>query len=188
MAEEWKPIPGYEGLYEASSLGRIRSLDHVAQCRNRWSEYQRVFPGQILRQAASKTTGYNFVTLCNGKGGRANALVHRLVAAAFYGACPNGQIVLHIDGVKGNCSAANLRYGTPKENSADAAMHGHQACGQRQGSSKLDDASVMEIRRLSGAVPQRNLAKRFGVSQGTIGFITRAETWRHLLPDHPTPS
>ena len=94
--EAWRPVPGYEGLYSASSLGRVRS-DRGGKG---------TYPGKVL-QFGRNFTGCPTVSLC--RGGRLRTyLTRRVVAAAFLGAPLEGGLVKHRDGDRSNCSADNL--------------------------------------------------------------------------------
>jgi len=97
--EIWKDIPGYEGEYQASNLGRIRSL-------------------KILKAYPCHGTGYPVVSLgSDGRGRDAKrAHVHYLVAAAFLGPRPVGYHTNHKDGSRDNNNPENLEYITPGEN------------------------------------------------------------------------
>ena len=109
--EVWKPIPGYEGLYEASSLGRIRSLDKVVRSARSRSG-KRTRRGRILQTSVSNK-GREHLTLW--KDGHAKTmLVHRLVAAAFLG--PSSLTVNHRDENPLNNSVENLEWCTSKYN------------------------------------------------------------------------
>ena len=108
-AEQWKPIPGFDG-YEVSSLGRVLST-------------VRRIP-RILSQKEQTPGGYPQVALQAPDGRRVTRLVHRLVAEAFHGPCPQGQEVLHIDGNRQNPHADNLRWGTRADNMQDQVRHG----------------------------------------------------------------
>ena len=112
--EVWKPIPGYEGAYEASSFGRIRSLDRtIIECSGR----ERRLSGRVLI-ASEGDKRYLLVSL-NSKTKR----VHRLVLAAFEGEQPDLQ-VRHLDGDPQNNRIENLVYGTNAENMQDCLAHG----------------------------------------------------------------
>lgn len=109
MPDVWRPIPGWLGLYEAGSGGDIRSLRS----------------GRPLSQTIGHG-GYRRVTLSRGTGSRLEA-VHRLVASAFIGPCPDGLVVRHLDGDPSNNRAENLTYGTHSENALDRVRHGRDA-------------------------------------------------------------
>ena len=110
--EIWKPIAGYEGAYEVSDNGRVRSLD-------RHDARGKFCPGQVLRPTVSPK-GHLRVSL-SGK----SASVHRLVAEAFLGSAPEGKPnVLHWDDVPANNHLSNLRWGSDAENKRDAIRNG----------------------------------------------------------------
>ena len=118
--EVWKDVPGYEGSYQVSSLGAVRSLDRVIEQECRWgSTIRRRHKGRILSQTPDQH-GYNMIAL-----GRANCkCVHRIVALAFIGPRPLGNQVRHLDGNPGNNKVENIAYGTCSENRLDAVRHG----------------------------------------------------------------
>lgn len=119
--EEWRDIPGYEGTYQASDHGRVRSVDR--KLVNSLG-YERLLRGKILRLKDDK--GYLRVQLNFGGVGKMH-LVHRLVLAAFVGEAPEGMQCRHMDGYPKNNHLHNLRYGTVSENQLDRVKHGtHQ--------------------------------------------------------------
>lgn len=118
-AESWLPIPGWEGLYEVSSHGRVRSLDRSVHYPGGWSV---PMAGRVLKQRLS-TNGYPYVSLTNGAR-RETARVHRLVAHAFHGEPEPGHFALHRDDVKTNNTAENIRWGSPSDNNYDAVRNG----------------------------------------------------------------
>jgi HNH endonuclease/NUMOD4 motif-containing protein len=115
----WLPVPGYEGWYEASDQGDVRSLDRAEQ----WGQYTRRRRGRLLK-ANPNPAGYLQVGLCKD-GGQANVAVHRVVAAAFLGPRPAEHEVRHLNGQKTDNRAENLAWGTAKENAADRQAHGN---------------------------------------------------------------
>ena len=107
MIEEWRPIEGYEGLYEVSSYGKVRSLD-------RYDRMNRFWKGRILK-SYTDTVGYLNVRLCsNGK--LKHHLVHRLVAKAFIPNPDNLPQVNHRDEYKNNNRVENLEWCDGKYN------------------------------------------------------------------------
>lgn len=117
MGETWLPVPGFE-FYEASDLGRVRSVDR--NVASRWGTPKRV-KGRVLKQV--KTGRYLAVTLYQD-GQPSAMLVHRLVLLAFVGPCPEGLACLHYDDDGRNNNLGNLRWGTPSENAHDCIRNG----------------------------------------------------------------
>lgn len=116
--EEWQHIAGYEGFYEVSNLGRVRSLTRRIQCSNRVV----VRNGKVLKQNRD-STGHYQVCLCDHTK-RKTHLVHRLVMAAFVGSCPDGMEVCHNNGNPADNRLVNLRYDTRSNNTLDKVFHG----------------------------------------------------------------
>lgn len=108
--EIWKDIPGYEGLYEVSNYGQIRSIKRLEKCGNK----TRIRKERILKQSLRR--GYLFVSLCK-KGEKENVVIHRIVALLFIHNPNNMPEVDHIDGNKINNKVSNLRWVTAKQNS-----------------------------------------------------------------------
>jgi len=169
--EVWKPVPGFEGFYEVSNLGRLRSL----RVNGRWGSRPRSTP-RLMAPKANRE-GYRIAALVK-LGCRSEHRVHCLVLEAFVGPRPGGMHGAHGDGDPGNNRLDNLRWATPAENIADRAAHGRTARGARQGLAKLTDDAVREIR--GSSEPSPVLAARFGVSEGAIRFARRGDTWRHV--------
>lgn len=110
MEEIWKPIKGYEGLYEVSNLGRVRSLDRCVVYANGQVHIHR---GKILRPGISN--GYMQVHLCKC-GDMKQPLVHRLVADAFIPNPENLPQVNHKDENPSNNEVSNLEWCTSEYN------------------------------------------------------------------------
>ncbi|GAA1915311.1 hypothetical protein GCM10009775_04710 [Microbacterium aoyamense] len=103
-SESWLPVRGFEGRYEVSDLGRVRSLLTDRVLKATFSRYATV----SLRRDGRTLT-------CN---------VHTLVARAFIGECPPGQLVRHRDDDRRNNAARNLVHGTQSDNMFDAVANG----------------------------------------------------------------
>jgi hypothetical protein len=124
-------------------------------------------------------TGYLEVCIRSHGKGKTTA-VHKLVAEAFLGPCPEGLQVCHDDNDKTNPRLDNLCYGTPKQNNADKKRHGTQQEGSRVAGAKLVESDVIEIMQMRAGWLFRQIAEKYGVQEGTIGKIFRGETWSHL--------
>ena len=107
IEEVWKDIPHYEGQYQASNLGKIRSLDRIIVKNDGKIQNRK---GKVLSQTKNKW-GYYCLRI-SGK----NYRVHRLIYMTFVGDIPDGMQVNHIDENKGNNSVSNLNLMTNKEN------------------------------------------------------------------------
>lgn len=158
MGEIWKPIPGYEQHYEASSLGRIRSKQRLVVDKKDGKVRRRFFCGRILSPNIHRKHGRPSVMLSmNGRTKR--FLVARLVCLAFHGLPPEGQTnVLHYDDNSSNNIPDNLRWGSLKENAADmrrnlgywpAYIDGRSSRPRKPlGDPLLNEAQVRVLRRL----------------------------------------
>lgn len=121
MNENWLPIAGYEGIYEVSDLGRVRSFDRSSfDSRGR----QRFKRGKFLQNVVS-TNGYVYVGLSKS-GVVTSFTVHSLVLHAFHGLPNPDQECRHLDGDRRNPHLTNLVWGTSKENTQDSIRHGTQ--------------------------------------------------------------
>lgn len=109
--EQWRPVVGYVGLYEISSLGRVLSLP-------KWRS-----PGRNILRPAPNGVGYPSVVLYRDRVPRQVA-IHVLVTAAFIGPRPAGADVRHLDGNRRNSVLTNLAYGSRAVNMLDAVQHG----------------------------------------------------------------
>lgn len=175
--EIWKPVVGWEGLYEVSNLGRVRSVARVVIRSNGWPLPVRE---KILVGAVSHG-GYKTVILSRGNAS-ATFQVHTLVADAFHGPRPVGAQIRHLDGKKANNSSDNIRYGTSQENHQDKILHGTVALGERNGKSKLTAAIVLELRQryAAGDISYKKLGDEYGIPERTVAGAVGGDTWRWL--------
>ncbi len=168
-SETWRDIPGWEGFYQVSTNGRVRSLDRIVKARHPASGKiePRKYAGRVLRLNKMKN-GYLWVSLvCNQKLSR--EYVHRLVLRAFAGLCPDGLEVCHGNGIRDDNRLENLRYGTRSENAFDALRHGKKVVrGVAHGHSKFDAETIIEAKSLHGKMSSRKAASVFGVTHKTM--------------------
>jgi hypothetical protein len=146
------------GLREVTSFWRLLTPDHS-------SRHKRV---RLVKDGQGHTQ-----------------LVHRLVLAAFVGPCPPGMEARHFpDRDTRNNSLVNLSWGTHSQNCADTIVHGTMVRGERNGNAKLTEFEVRKVRRLAASGwSQRQIARRFGVSQSTVQRIAGREIWSWLPDD-----
>ena len=155
--EDWLAVVGWEGFYEVSNRGRIRSVERTLT----FSDGRvRKFPS-VLRAVHHDNFGYEKLTLKRA-GKQERVPVHHLVAAAWVGPRPPKLQVCHWDGDCTNNSAANLRYDTPKGNHADAARHGTSA---RPSIRKFSEEDVAGVRALRGQMPLADVADLYKISK-----------------------
>lgn len=175
--EEWRPVVGYEGLYEVSSHGRVRSLDRFRP--HPTNERLTLVRGRVLKLKRRQRTGHLTVTLQNA--GRSYPFVHGLVLAAFVGPRPEGMECCHNDGNPANNHVSNLRWDTHAANLADMVRHGTRVQGQQIRRAKLTPEEVREIRASHAAgATQAELARRFRVTPTAIWWVVKGKTWKHL--------
>lgn len=168
MTEEWRAVVGYEGLYEVSSLGRVRSLDRTVPYSG---GTPRRVKGREIR-CEPNANGYPRVSLS----GRKFKLIHVLVAEAFLGPKPELCEVRHLNGNRADPRLSNLAYGTQSENAHDCYDY-----GGRSGRGKLFREEILEIRRrLSEGETQTSLAKAYNVTRQTIGNIKSGKTFSYI--------
>lgn len=173
--EIWKPISGYEGLYEVSSWGNVKSLP------KEWG-YNRSHNG-FFSSLKKEKKGY--LRVCLSKNGKAKRFqVHRLVAQAFIPNPDNYQLVLHGDDNPANNYYKNLRWGDEQMNSDDKYLRGREIHlkGERVGTSKLTEQQVLDIRaKYTGAIGEQiKLSKEYGVNPATIRDLLFRKTWKHI--------
>lgn len=122
MCTIWVTVPGYEGLYEVSSDGRVRSLPRdIVSWKGRWRTdiYE-------MKQRPGNEYGHASVSLTDAQGRTRKKWVHRLVAIAHIPNPEGHPYVLHGPAGKANNSVENLRWGTAQQNSDDVKAHGTQ--------------------------------------------------------------
>ena len=173
--EEWRDIPGYDG-YQASSLGRVKSIDRTLNITMRGKNTVRRHRGRVLSPGRhSEAHPYQYYQL--GRGVSVGG--HILVALAFLGERPVGYVVAHIDGNPENNKPDNLYNATKKENQADRLKHGTTTSGEDHPSAKLTENDVANIRQmLKHGVLQKDIARKYGISQPSVSNIARETRWR----------
>jgi hypothetical protein len=170
----WMPISGYEGLYEISENGGVRSLDRTVTCGKHC--YTR--KGRIVKNGTCK--GYLNVALTkNGK--TRTYTVHRLVAIAFLGLQPG--VARHKDGDNRHNHWSNLQWGSSKDNSDDRERHGKTVRGVKSPRAKLSEEKVRELKRLaaSGKGPTE-IGRLLGMNKARVHEIMKGATWAHITP------
>lgn len=176
VTEQWRAVPDTEG-YEVSSHGRMRRRE-------------RAIIGYIARGGYRKTK----ITY---QGREQHVNFHRLVALAFFGACPDGMVVDHVDCDRDNNRVDNLRYITAAENVRRPFREGRGPVGNRHGrntkpecsargervnTAKITEEVVREIRQLrdSGAF-LHEIGDVYGIGASQVCNIVNGRSWRHVV-------
>jgi len=179
MKETWKTIPNFS-RYEASSLGRLRSLN-----------YKRTGKVKVLKPACSPD-GYMKTVLLRDDGRYKSWTVHLFVMMAFVGVKPDGLEVNHKNGIKIDNNIRNLEYMTRSENMLHAFQNGLEKPmrGEDNPTSKLTEENVLEIRKYvkeqkeegNRYYGRKELADKYGISDGYIKDIVsrRRGIWSHI--------
>lgn len=176
MNEEWRPVMGWEGLYEISSLGRCRSIRRTVIVESSKRRFSMTVGGRIRKPGLAKEGYLVFVLIADEK--RVVRRAHQLVLEAFVGLRPEGTEGCHNNGTPSDNRLSNLRWDTPRNNYLDTIKHGTQTRGERHGCSKLTEDEVRFIR--SSAIRRSEIAKMFGVYVSTISKIRAKKTWGHI--------
>lgn len=176
--EQWKQISGYEGFYEVSNLGRVRS---VRRTFTRSDGKVKTFQGKIL-SPGKKTNGYLFVGFSR-IGKRKAHHIHRLVASAFIPNPEDKPFVNHKNLDKSDNRASNLEWVTHSQNIQHAKDNGvyDQYKGEGHWLTTLTDDEVIEIfRRAHNGELQSDIAQDYGISQTAVSRIKRHVAWSHV--------
>jgi hypothetical protein len=178
VAETWREIFGYEGIYEVSDRQRVRS-------RYAHSPGDKSCVGvgwRILRQSLD-SHGCPQVNLCL-RGKPTKFLVAHLVANAFLPTKSSAdQVLRHLNDDPTDNRIENLAWGTYHDNAQDSMRNGTFRRGSTHYNAKLNDDKIREIRHLdaTGKFSQQELGLRFGVRQCTISAIVRLQSWKHVI-------
>lgn len=178
--EIWKPVVGYEGIYEVSSLGSVRSLDGPCALKPEDPRKARARRGRVLKQY-TQPIGRKMVTLHCARG-KKTFLVHRLVTLAFHGPSPDPTWgVAHRNGNMGDNRAENLRWLSQLENNREQVLHGTRMCGEKAWKAVLDEHKVRRIRALSAeGVSHKNIAPLIGISSSVVCRVVNRKAWSHV--------
>lgn len=187
---KWRPVFGYEGLYEVSDKGDIRSL----VCGGPFGKRKRPASRAVI--LSKDKNGYIRVGLCKTGQSRKNMLVHRIVLFAFSGMPPVGMECNHIDGDKSNNRISNLEWVTRAENGRHKANTGLAASGDRHGmrlhkglvagekngrAILCADDAVRIMALYNDGCKIAELARRFSVSESAVASIVHGRSWKHII-------
>lgn len=176
--EKWLPVVGYEGLYEVSNIGRVRSLGRFVISRHGTTRYYR--HGKIRAPFTAKN-GYIRVTLIKDGVDKKHS-IHTLVISAFIGSKPtSAHQTRHKNGVRCDNVYTNLEWGTSSENNLDRVRHGTMPLGESHPHAMITVDTARQIkRRLSDGDRICDVAKTFDVSRAIVVGIRLGKTWAHV--------
>jgi hypothetical protein len=166
--ERWRAVAGYEGLYEVSDLGRVRSLPR---------RYRRTL--KVLKPGIS-AEGRREFTLCRDNE-RWGVTAARLMLAAFVRPCPGPEYdACHNDGDPSNDALGNLRWDTRSGNLADRKKHGRRPYAPGGSRAELTLADVRRIRQRGPAETYARIGREYGITRQAVHQIVRRETYTWL--------
>ena len=166
MSERWLPLPGFDGRYEVSDHGLVKSLQRRSIQNRRLDE-------RILKSAAYNKYGHRQVALYDAEGRRHSLQVHRLVLLCVVGPAPRGTQACHNDGDPSNNRRGNLRWDTPAANTADAYRHGRRTNPAKK--LTADQARAIRVDRRSNTI----VGAAFHVSPALVSAIRNGRAWSH---------
>lgn len=167
LTERWVAILG--GNYEVSDAGRVR----------RSKPGKRTRPGRVMKLILMKIGYYKVAPTVDGK--NVHLYVHKIVAEAFLGPCPDGSEVNHRNGIKTDNRIENLEYVSHAENMSHASRAGLLAIGESHPIARFTESDVRAIRRRHAHGESIcALARENRASTCTIHSIVHRKTWRHV--------
>ncbi len=172
MAERWKAVRGYMGIYEVSDIGNVRRIAP-------WCDGRKTKPKPMFAPYKGR---YNRVIL-QFDGRKRQFPVHRLVYEAFREEIPSGLEINHINGIKHDNRLENLEAITHAENNRHAldVLKRPVPYGSKHWKSKLSEDEVRQIILMTGmGAKGSHLAKLFNVSATTISEIFHGKMWKHV--------
>lgn len=182
--EIWKPVVGFEGYYEISSIGRLKSVKRSYEVNGRWNKTHIRHMEEKLYKPYMAKTGYwdVFIHLH----GRHRQSIHRMVAKAFIPNPGNKGYVNHINSIRTDNRVGNLEWVTHQENMMHGYLHGSlripASVGQDNGRAVLTNEQVLEIRKLykEGMRPKQ-LIEKYQLKKATLEGVIYNTKWKHLL-------
>ena len=178
MSEKWKDIKGYEGLYQVSNLGRVKSLGRETLSKR---GVLMKFKGRMLSLNSKDKDGYILVSLVRNKQ-KTTSKVHRLVCEAFLPNPENRPQVNHKNGIKNDNRLDNLEWCTSSENQLHSihTLSKKILKGEEIGHNVLNENLIFKIlEKKREGYSYTELENMFGINRSTIHSAFKY-TWKHL--------
>lgn len=184
IQEKWKTIKNFDGIYEVSNLGRVRSVDRKGKMKSQSLGYvARKYNGKMIAQNLD-SRGMYFIVHLSKNGNSYTKLVHRLVAEAFIENPTGLPEVNHIDENKRNNAVTNLEWCDHAYNNNYGTKRGSTR-GQNNPQAKITEETVLAIRdeyvprdKSHGITP---LARKYGISVSQVCGIVKHKKWGWLV-------
>jgi len=173
--EQWKDIPDFEGFYQASNFGRIRSLDQIVECRNGAT---RQCKGKVMKLSLDRI-GYQRIGLSKQRKDYPSK-VHKLIMLAFVGERSDSKIqVNHIDGDKANNNLSNLEYCSHSHNMRHASVNGLLSRAGGRKKFKNDDVFKICLEHMKGTSTEK-IAFNWNVDTSTVRKILSNTSYKKV--------
>ena len=182
QVEVWKDIKNYEGNYQVSDLGRVKSLARLKEIRKGIFVNKK----ENFLKPTKNRKGYLNLKLCKKSDGvcsEKSVIIHRLVANEFLENPLNKPQVNHKNGIKDDNRVDNLEWATGSENVIHALANNLKISikGSEHKNSKLTEKEVLEIRAIGRTKTLKEIAKIYNVDMSLISLILLEKAWKHLL-------
>lgn len=171
--EIWKDVVGYEGYYQISNFGNVKSLSRIKLHKG----YIPLLTKEKLMKININKYGYSYISLEKNKKQK-YCLIHRLVGIAFIDNNKNKTDINHKNGVKHDNRLENLEWLTRKENTIHSAKTGLTKIGELNYCTKLKNKDVLKIRESS--LSTKELSQIYNVSVSTIYNIKSRKKWKYI--------
>lgn len=175
MEEVWKDIEGYEGLYQVSNLGRVKSLEKIVLNKG-----SKILKPEIILKTGFSRDGYPLTTISKNNKTR-TFRINRLVAQAFIPNPENKDTVNHKNGIKTDNRVENLEWNTRSENVLHAYKYGLKISvkGEKHYASKITEKDALDIKYNKG-LSAKDAAKTYGITLSMVFQIRRGVKWKHI--------
>nr|WP_319566258.1 NUMOD4 domain-containing protein [uncultured Rhodoferax sp.] len=167
--EVWRPVNGYEGLYEVSNHGRMKSLAKLV-VRHIKGVYREFHYSERIRDTKPATNGYVYVDVVKNEKVR-RVPVHHLVLTAFVSAKPLGMECRHGNNIRSDNRLSNISWGTNVENAGDRVSSGTYAVGDTHPLAKFTEVQIASMQSDAKGMPRRAVREKYGISKSHLARV-----------------